>query len=866
VPAGFVYRARLDDRVSAGARRGITVVTGEVGSGKTLTLASWAQSHQAARVAWLALDDGDNSLQAFWSDVLAAMKANDALPPGSPLLDVQPAVGFGTGEELLIRSAWAALPHPVVLVLDGFECVTDRKVADSLTRLLEHRPPNLRIVMASRADPPLRVHRLRLCGDFTDIRSAELAFTPTEAAELFATHGITLTRAQRDGVMARTHGWAAGLRLALMCLDPGDVDGTLARFAGSERLVAEYLVDEVIDRLPAQDCEFLITVSVAERLTGELADRLTGRCDGQLTLERLTAMNALVVGLGDGNEWFAVHPLLRDLLLHRLGRQGTAAVTRLRMLAADWFAARGDAVTAIQLAAKASRWDDVGRLLSERAAPAILTGQAPALVAALRPAAERSLAEPGTSTLLAAAVTHYHRHDNDVMRREVDDAATLIDELPPDDRPAALALIKLLEIVSARTWAPARLLRLSTGLLHQLDAIPRRRLPVRELYRVVAADNLGVGQVWAGEFARARVTLSTVEFRCTELGVGLTSLSAQGYLALLDAIEGDHRRAHQRATAARVLAGRRGWTREPQAHAIYVALAMSALERGHLEDAQAAVDEGRRMTGTGSDAACRLVLDIVAVRIAAARHDPTVARLAWSCLRATRDGIGELPQLLTRWCQVAHADAALADGDAAGAIAAIGTVRRGFPEHLERIGLAKARMLLHQPEAALEVLAPITTSLSAGTVEVVEAKILQALAAERVHRETAALAALTDAVDIAAKAGLVRPFRSAEPRLGALLQRHRHVVARHLQFTRQFRTDDPEQEQPASAMPVVEALTERELAVLRYLPTMYKAAEIAGDLFVTVNTVKSHQQSIYRKLDVRSRREAVDRARQLHLI
>ena len=866
VPAGFLHRARLDDRLSAGARRGLTVVTGEVGSGKSLTLASWAQSHQASRVAWLTLDEGDNTPQAFWSDVLAALEAHDALPPDSRLRDVVPAVGFGTREEVLIRSALAALPHSVVLVLDGFHDVTEQKVADSLTRLLEHRPPNLRVVLAGRADPPLRLHRLRLSGDFAEIRSGELAFTPAEAADLFTTHGITLTRAQLDGVMSRTHGWAAGLRLALMCLEPADLDGSLARFAGHDRVVAEYLVEEVIDRLPAADADFLLTVSVAERLTGELADVLTGRCDGQLTLERLAAMNALVMGLGDGNEWFAVHPLLRDLLLHRLIRRGTATVTRLRMLAADWFADRGDAVAAIRLAATAAQWGAVGRLLSEQAAPAILTAQAPALVAALRPAADRALTAPSTCTRLAAALTHYHRHDYETMGRDVHDAQELIHDLRPDDRPAVVALIKLLEIVSARIRAPALLLQLSTELLHHLDAIHRRQLPVRELYRVIAANNLGVGQVWAGDFSGARITLSTVEFRCAELGVGLTALSAQGYLALLDAIEGDPRRAHQRATAARVLAGRRGWTREPQAHVIYVALAMSALERGHVEDAQAAVDDGLRISGTGSDAACRLLLDIVRIRIAAARRDATAVRLASSQLRATRDSLGELPQLLSRWCQLACADAALARGDAATAICVIGTVRRGFPEHRERIALAKAKLLLHQPESALEALAPITSSPSADPAEVVEAKILQALAADRVHRETAALAALTEAVDIAAGAGLVLPFRNAEPRLAALLQRHRHVVARHLQFTGQFGADDIEPVRPAPPARVTDALTERELAVLRYLPTMYKSAEIASDLFVTVNTVKSHQQSIYRKLDVRSRREAVDRARQLHLI
>ena len=866
VPSGFLRRVRLDDRLSLGARRGITVVTGGVGSGKTLTLASWAQAQHTARVAWLTLDEGDNSLQAFWSDVLRALAVNGAVPPESRLRQVVPASSFGAREETLIRSALAALQHPVVLVLDEFQRVTERSVLDSLSRLLEHRLPTLRIVLGTRADPALRLHRLRLSGEVTEVRSASLAFTPTEAAALFALNGITLSRAQLDGVLSRTQGWAAGLRLALMCLDPADLDESLAHFTGSERLVAEYLIEEVLDRLPASDCELLMATSVVERVSGELADVLTGRDDGQFTLERLTAQNALVVGLGGRNEWFAVHPLLRDLLLHRLALERPTEVARLRMLAAGWFEDKGEPIPAIRQAAEAGRWDDVGRLLTELAAPAIVTAQAPLLVSALRPAADRAQLFPTTSTLLGSAISHFHRHDYDSMMRDVQDAGALIDEVPREDRPAAAALINLLRITYARSYRPARLLHLCTDLLGDLDQVSRRHMPAREHYRLIATNNLGVAQLWGGDFGAARTTLSAVEFRCTPLGVGLTALSAQGYLALIDAIEGDHQRAHRRATAARDVAGRRGWTREPQAQALYAALAMTALERGRLEDAQAAINEGTQMTGTGSDAGCRLILCIVDVGVAAARHDPDAALMACSRLAVIRDGIGKLPELLSRWCGVARADAALIRGDAAGAIAAIGDPPAGFPESLERIALAKARLLLHQPDLALEVLQPVDGPSHACPAQVVEARILEALAAEHLHCETAALGAITQAVDMASEADLVRPFLTAGPRVAALLQRQRHIVATHLDFTRQFCAVDRNRVEPISPAATSQALTERELAVLRYLPTMFKAAEIATDLFVTVNTVKSHQQSIYRKLDVRTRREAVDRARQLHLI
>jgi LuxR family transcriptional regulator, maltose regulon positive regulatory protein len=191
----------------------------------------------------------------------------------------------------------------------------------------------------------------------------------------------------------------------------------------------------------------------------------------------------------------------------------------------------------------------------------------------------------------------------------------------------------------------------------------------------------------------------------------------------------------------------------------------------------------------------------------------------------------------------------------------------GFADALERVVMAKAHLMLDQPEAAFDLLDPVAATSLPYRGAVVEARVLAAVAADRMHRDTAAMAAITEAVDLAQGVGIVRPFLAGGPRVTALLARHRHVVARHLDFTRDLSTEDTGGSgtvgtSTAAAGP----LTERELAVLTYLPTMLKSGEIAADLFVTVNTVKSHQRSIYRKLGVASRREAVDRARDLKLL
>src|SRR5664279_149085 len=200
-PPGFVRRQRLLDQLTEGTARPVTVLSAGPGYGKTLTLASWyhqgvapsgaaPSSAAPSRVAWLAVEETDNDVPAFWSDVLGALTIGDAVPAESALRQVVPAAGFGAHEVLLIRAALADLPHTVVLVLDDIHHLTDRRVLESFGQLLEHQPPQLRLVLSTRADPALRLHRMRVNGEVTDIRADDLAFTASEAAELFRGNGI----------------------------------------------------------------------------------------------------------------------------------------------------------------------------------------------------------------------------------------------------------------------------------------------------------------------------------------------------------------------------------------------------------------------------------------------------------------------------------------------------------------------------------------------------------------------------------------------------------------------------------------------------------------------------------------------------
>jgi LuxR family maltose regulon positive regulatory protein len=384
---------------------------------------------------------------------------------------------------------------------------------------------------------------------------------------------------------------------------------------------------------------------------------------------------------------------------------------------------------------------------------------------------------------------------------------------------------------------------------------------------VIATNNQAVGQLWAGRLDEAESNLLAVQERCRELGIGLTELSVHGHLALLDVIHGRLPAAAQRAGAALGLAGRRGWIAEPQALALRAAIAMVDLEQGRFRfcdnvDELADTDEP-----SDSDVACRLVLAIVYVDHANAQRDGILADQAIVRLEGVQAQAGRLPPLLAGWCTAARAAADLTSGRWSEAIDRVRTADpSAYPDALGRIVLAKARLLLDQPQQTIDALQPMLRATPRFRGPAVEARVLAAIAAERLHRNTAALGSITEAIGLAQGAGMIRPFLAAAPQIASLLSRHRHVVARHLEFTGQLSAAITGDSFASSGGQFLEPLTGRERAVLAYLPTMLKSAEIAAEMFVSVNTVKTHQRAIYRKLGVGNRREAVDKARALNFL
>jgi LuxR family maltose regulon positive regulatory protein len=869
VPPGLVQRPRLDEQLSLAAHGPLTLVSAGPGAGKTLAVAAWAAGGAApSRVAWLTLDNADNDPRTFWADLLGALAESGAVPQGSPLGEIIPASGFGSTEALQVRSRLADLPSPVVLVLDDFHEITSDTVLETFERLVEHQPAPLRLVVLTRADPVLRLHRLRVSGNLTEIRTHDLAFTEAEAAELFDLQGMHLQPDQLDVLRKRTEGWPAGLRLAAMSLDPADIEGGIARFSGSERSVADYLIGEVIDRLPREDRDFLLKTSVVENLTGDLADQLTGRGDSQQLLERLVGANAFVVAMGEKNEWFSYHPLLRELMRHRLALEQPRAVADLHRLAAQWMTAQGEPIESIRHAILAKDFDGAGQILIT-ILPKFLTPDGPALAAVIEPLARSAIDTPSLTALLASAGRHLQRHEYEAMRRDALDARDFLDEAPAGVRVSAEVLIGLFEMAAARTAGDTGAVAdLAAWVVGLLDRTSRRLVPAGRQYRVIAVNNLGGAQLWSGAFDDAEANLTAAARDALELGLPLVNVNAVGHQAVLEALAGRCRPADRRAREVAQFVERRGWSSEPQALATFLALGLVELSRHQLDPAGANIGRGLA-AGAQTDRAIRLALAIAAVQLAVLRGEPDAALVADARLRAGMARTPDVAGLLVRWAAVAGAEALLLAERPAEAIDVIGQAGddRGFATSWERVTLARARLAQGQNSVARDLIGPLLDPGWPIREPAIMARLIQALIAERDHRDTAALTAVTAAIELAAPESIRRPFLAVGGRLIELLQRYQRLSSEQSVFVADLLDKlNPLREQPAVAALMVEHLTERELIVLHYLPTMLKAGEIASDLYVSVNTVKAHLRSMYRKLGVSNRREAVERARTVGLL
>ncbi|MEU6236812.1 AAA family ATPase, partial [Kitasatospora sp. NPDC047058] len=380
VPATFVRRARLADRLTRGVREHpLLLVNGPAGAGKTLLVCDWVRSAALpGPAAWLTLEEQDGAPGALPALLAEALRRAGVPLPAEPA-PARPPGPAGPGLPALLAGALAGRREPVVLVLDEFERLTAPDVAADLHTLLRHAGDGLRLVLVSRNEPLLPLHRYRAADEITEVRSADLAFTPDEAAVLLRRHGLDLSE---DGVRAltrRTEGWAAGLRLCALATEhAGDRERYLKEFEAGHSVIADFLLAEVLDAQPAPTRDLLLRTSLLDRTHPSLANALTGRDDAERTLEELARANAFVTPLG--HSWYRHHPLFAEILRVHLRACHPGLPQKLHATAARWLHAAGLLDEALRHAAAAAEWElaagwlvgdlAIGQFFGDRAAAA----------------------------------------------------------------------------------------------------------------------------------------------------------------------------------------------------------------------------------------------------------------------------------------------------------------------------------------------------------------------------------------------------------------------------------------------------------------------------------------------------------------
>jgi LuxR family maltose regulon positive regulatory protein len=873
--AWLVPRPRLLDLVSEGTRGPLTLVAAPAGTGKTMLLASWIHGGRPlGPVAWLSLDPDDNDRGRFWAYVLAGLRASGAVPPDGTLAQLAPPTrGASEAFVRLLINGLGELPDPVVLVLDDLHELTNPSTLADIEYLVRQAPAQLRLVLATRADPAVRLARLRVSGGLTEVRAGELAFSHAEAAELVGALGPALSEAEVAALWTRTEGWAAGLRLASLSLQHHpDPSGFVAAFSGDDRAVADYLIGEVLDRQPAEVREFLLRTSLADRLTGGLADALTGGRDGARRLAELERTNAFVVPLDPNRTAYRYHQLFAELLRAELHRQQPGEVVELHRRAARWHAADGVTSEAIRHALAAGDWRHARDLLVQRgtvlaASPTIFRD----LLARMPP----DLVRRDPELAMLTAVSRYLDHDLEgvvAYRRLAEQNAAAVPEhrrgwfaaMLAETRLARARLLSDLDGVRA---AAHELLRLAPT----MDEVSPWALDAAHL-QVFALSNLGTAAFWTGDLEAATLhleaSLEAVADRPLMPTEELPRLNCLGYLALVAVASGRLQRAVAVGQAAVGLAERRGWSQALHAFGGHLALAWASYSRGALADAD------RHLERAGQAAHERTTMASTALLrswLLSSQGDPATG------LSTLRDGVEAargrtgwpLPPLLAGPVQVSEAELLVAIGDTRAARIAL--AQAGDPRSSVEAAVAVAR--LQQAEGDLGgAVTTLAAHLEADQAPPAQPPaLLKALlvdagtrAALGAHEE--ADRSLERALALAAPEGYRQVFVDSWPPVRALLVRQLEQGTEHPAFVADLLELVGHQAADMAAVPgpLVDPLSDRERTVLRYLASRLSTAEIADELYVSVNTVKTHCKSIYRKLGASGRRHAVDRARRLH--
>jgi LuxR family maltose regulon positive regulatory protein len=882
---GIVSRRELLERLGTAGL--VTVVSAPPGSGKTVLLRSWISAAGLAdRAAWVSVQGGERDEQRFWLSVLDALRQTG---PGSGLVRELTAApdldGWAIAERLL--KDLTRLEQRVWLVIDDVHELGSAEARRQLELLVLRAPPELRFVLITRQDLRLGLHRLRLAGELTEIRAADLRFTMAEARELFAAAGVKLTEPALGMLYDRTEGWVAGLRLAALSLaGHPDPERFAAEFSGSERTVAEYLLAEVLDRQPEPVRRLLLRTSVLERISGELADLLTGGSGGERVLQGLEEANAFVVSLDTARSWFRYHPLFAELL--RLELRGTEPdeVAGLHQAAAGWLAGHGYPVEAVRHAQAARDWGLAARLLAGHWPSLELGGQA-ATVHALLAAFPADVAAVDAQLATVAAADQLAWGSLAAAERYVTLADRGLAAVPAGQQAQAQLLLGVVRLLLARQRgdlpAVAEQARRLQDLAESSDAVlynlaPSARAGLGEELHALALINLGIAEVWAARVEEAERHLEQGVALARRIGRPFLEFTGLAHQAAVEEYRSSIPRALERGRQAIELAERHGWTDELAAGTAYTIVADALAWQARLEEAEFWLQRAERTVKAEAEPASRWLVHHVrgVLELARGRNGEAVAAFRSAEALAGRLTAPHVILPRTR-ALLLHALVRLGDTeDAEQALADLGDHDRHLA--LMRVPVAALRLAQHDPDAAAAALAPVLNGSAPvdhpvwGSAPVdhpvwlAEAFMLDAITRDALGDPGGAGQALERALDLTERDGALSVFLLFPA--PDLLERHARHGTAHTALIADvldlLAGQTPTR--PTGPQPALEPLSKTEIRVLRFLPTHLPVPEIASQLSLSANTVRTHIHHLYAKLGAHRRDEAVARARALGLL
>ena len=904
--ASLVARPSLTERLEEGLGRKLTLLSAPAGFGKTTLLTSWIGelSGDSRPVAWLSLDPGDNDSARFWRYFVTAV---DQLDPGA---GETPLALLGSPQAPPIEAVLTTLLNDLadlstdaVLVVDDYHLIESRVIHEALTFLIEHLPPRLHLVIATRADPTLPLSRLRAHGELNEVRAADLRFSPEEAATfLNQVMGLELSAEDIAELEGRTEGWIAGLQMAALAMrEHDDVAGFIAAFTGSNRHVVDYLAEEVLGRQPEALRIFLLETSILDRMCAPLCHAVTGYTDGQTMLERLEHANLFVIPLDDERRWYRYHHLFADVLRQRLHQaHADDLVPALHKRASGWFEGEGLVTEAIHHALAAQDWERAVRLIEASGMAVVLGKQVQTMLGWIDEIPEALVRErPVLCTIHAIALAYSNRLD--AAEARVEEAERCLRGKPTTDETRAI-LGRIAVIRSTMARYPGDLERCVAMARRALELLPEVEATARE--RVAARVNATFAYQVSGDVTPANERLLEEAVASSRaVGDQIPLLRSINFLARLRTLQGCLRTAAATyEEAAEVVPEREGFRDLVNSAAYYVGLGDIQREWNDLDSAESHLRRGTDLVAgafmVDADVVTHGHLSLARLQQARGRDADARAVLEeFADLTRQRDFF---PLLATRG-QAAQARLALMQDDlsaAANWAEASGLGADDEPTYpREEEYLTLVRVLVAQGQMnpmgtylddALDLLGRLYRAAEGGARmgSVIEILALRALALQARHESSEALAALERALVLAQPEGYVRVFVDEGAPMAALLSELLKAWRMGLRDAQQdpllgyvrrllaaFESSHKSTDPPVPGgyaqgqeQPMLDLLTPREQEVIALIADGLSNREIAARLFIEIGTVKGYVHNLLRKLEVDNRTKAVARARASRLI